>query len=121
MRTSSSPWPRRLLLAGTIAMFVGVLDPLEGSIVILAAVAVAAFAARALHSRHAHLLYWALAFTFVGVAMLWGLSAVGGFGGPSGRTMWWAMTLVPYPIGFLLGVIGAIRALRDSGPKAAGI
>ena len=109
-----SPWPRRLLIAGIAAMFVGFLDPMEGSVVILTGVAIAAFAARAMHSRHAHLLYWALAFTFAGVGALWGWSAVGGFGGPSGRSMWWGLTLVPYPIGFFMGVIGSIRALRDS-------
>lgn len=109
-----SPWPRRLLLIGTIAMFVGLLDPMEGSVVILAGVALAALAARALHSRYSSVLYWALALTLGGVGALWGWSAVGGFGGPSGRSMWWILTLVPYPIGFLIGVIGSIRALRES-------
>lgn len=115
---NSSPWPRRLLIAGIVAMFVGFLDPMEGSVVILAGVALAAFAARALHSRYSPVLYWALALTFAGVAALWGWSAVGGFGGPSGRSMWWALTLIPYPIGFLMAVFASIRALRGSGPKA---
>jgi len=114
-----SPWPRRLLIAGIVAMFAGFLDPMEGSIVILAGVALAAFAARALHSRYSTVLYWALALTFTGVGALWGWSAVGGFGGPSGRSMWWILTLVPYPIGFLMGVIGSIRALRESRGKIA--
>ena len=32
-------WSRILVIAGSIAMLVGVLDPMEGSLVILAAVA----------------------------------------------------------------------------------
>src|SRR4030095_8259159 len=35
----------------------------------------------------------------VGVAALWGLSAIGGFGGTSGRAYLWGMLIVSYPIG----------------------
>lgn len=33
-------WPRRLVSAGLIAMLTGILDPIEGSVVILAGTAV---------------------------------------------------------------------------------
>ena len=55
----------------------------------------------------------ALALVALGVGALWGLSAVGGFGGSSGRSMWWGALLLPYPAGWILGVVGAVRVLRE--------
>jgi len=112
------PWPRRLLIAGLSLTLAGALDPMEGSIVILAGIALAAFAARAVRSDHRRLLYFALASAAIGVGALWGLSGAGGFGGATGRTTLWWFAVVPYPVGFLLAVIGSVRALR-AGPATS--
>jgi hypothetical protein len=48
-----------------------------------------------------------------GVAALFGLSALGGAGGNSGRSIWWLALCVSYPIGWLLGLFGAASNLRD--------
>jgi hypothetical protein len=45
---------------------------------------------------------------------MWGLSAVGGFGGSTGRTLWWWLALVPYPVGWVMGLVGAVKSLRHS-------
>ena len=45
------------------------------------------------------------------------MSALGGLGGESGRTIWWGLVLLPYPVGWVMGVIGAIRRLREA-PKS---
>ena len=37
---------------------------------------------------------------------LWGLSALGGFGGNSGHSNWWAVLILPYLIGWLMGIWG---------------
>jgi hypothetical protein len=50
----------------------------------------------------------------VGVAALWGLSVIGGFGGTSGRSYFWGRFVVPYPIGWLAGLIGGVRALGEA-------
>jgi hypothetical protein len=94
-------------------MIAAALDPLEGSIVILAGVAMAAIAAYGLESRYRRHLAAALVLTAVGVAAMWGLSAVGGFGGDSGRTNLWWFAIVPYPIGWLLAIVAGLRAWRD--------
>ena len=54
----------------------------------------------------------------VGVAALWGLSAIGGFGSTSGRSLLWGLLIVPYPAGWLAGPIGGVRALREDRPSA---
>ena len=108
-----SRWPRILTIVGLIAMAIGAFDPLEGSLVILPGTGLVALGARLGNSRHRILLYWSFVLVAVGVATLWGLSALGGFGGNSGRSNWWALALLPYPVGWIMGLVGAIRRLRE--------
>mgnify|MGYP001826927684 CR=1 FL=1 len=42
----------------------------------------------------------------LGVGALWGLSIVGGIGGIDGVSPWWAVLLLPYPIGWSMGIWG---------------
>ena len=107
-------WSRILVVVGLVAMLVGAIDPLEGSLLILPGTGLLAFGAWLGPSEHRRLLYWAFAAVAVGVGALWGLSAVGGFGGSSGRSMWWAILLLPYPVGWVMALIGAIRRLREA-------
>lgn len=109
----ASRWWRVPVVLGLVAMLVGALDPLEGALIILPATAVVALGAWLRKSRHRLLLYGALALVALGVGALWGLSAVGGFGGSSGRSMWWGALLLPYPAGWILGLVGAVRVLRE--------
>ena len=109
----SNRWSRILGIAGFVAMLVGAIDPLEGSVVILAGVALAVLGARLGMSRHRKLLYWAFGLTLVGVGALWGLSVIGGIGGNTGRSIWWALTIAPYPVGWILGIIGALKRFRE--------
>ena len=115
---AASPWSRRLVIIGLVALAVGTLDPLEGSVVILAGIALMAFGARVGRSPERQAFYSALALGAVGVGLLWAFSAVGGFGGNTGRSTWWALTLLPYPIGWFLAILAAIRLLRRK-PAAA--
>jgi hypothetical protein len=105
-------WSRILLVVGLAAMLIGALDPLEGSVVILAGSGVAAFAAYLGGSARRKLLYLAFGLVAVGVAALFVLSALGGTGGNSGRSVWWGLCLIPYPVGWVVGLVGAILALR---------
>jgi hypothetical protein len=103
-----------LVLLGFSAMIGGMIDPLEGSLVILAGLAFVTIGAALTHSRHMRLLIFSLVFVAAGVAALWGLSAVGGFGGTtSGRSIWWGLLLLPYPLGWITGVVGAAKKLRE--------
>ena len=107
-------WSRILVVVGLVAILVGAADPLEGSLVILPGTGLLALAAWLGHSRNRRLLYWAFALVAVGVGEVWGLSAVGGLGGSTGRSMWWAILLLPYPVGWVMALVGAIRRLREA-------
>lgn len=110
---SAVKWARVLIIIGLVMTVVGAVDPLEGSIVILLGVALATLGAFLVHSRFRLSLALGLALVAAGVAALFGLSAVGGFGGDSGRSNWWAMLLLPYILGWLLALIESVRALRE--------
>jgi len=111
-------WSRILVVVGLVAALLGAIDPLEGSLVILPGTGLVAFAAWLGNSRHRRLLYWSFALVAVGVGVLFGLSAVGGVGGSTGRSMWWAILLLPYPAGWVMTVVGAIRQLREAVPPS---
>ena len=112
------PSPRVLVVAGLTAMVLGALDPLEGSLLILPGTGLAALGALLSHSRFRRSLYWSFALVSIGVAALWGMSAMGGIGGPGQRSMWWALVLLPYPVGWVLGLVGVVRELREPPPSS---
>ncbi len=102
-----------MVLLGLSALVGGVLDPMEGSVVIVAGSLRVAIGAALTRSRHTRLLSWSLAFVAIGVGALWGLSAVGGFGGTSGRSYWWGLLILPYPMGWISAIVGAAKKLRE--------
>lgn len=106
-------WSSILVIAGLAAMLIGAVDPLEGSLLILPGTGMVALGARIGKSRHQRFLALSLVLVTVGVGALWGMSAVGGLGGDTGRSYWWGLILLPYPIGWILGLVGAVRRLRE--------
>ena len=106
-------WSRILKVVGGIAMLLGTLDPLEGSLLILPGsglVALGMFLAGR-DRRTVHYWTWAFILIAVGVGALFGLSAVGGIGGRSGHSMWWGVLILPYLVGWLMGLAGSVSAL----------
>ena len=67
----------------------------------------------ALHRRDVHPVIQFFKYAVSGVAALWIMSAFGGIGGSTGRSMWWALVLLPYPIGWMLGLVEGYRHLRE--------
>lgn len=114
----SNRWPRILVIVGLAAMVIGAFDPLEGSLVILPGTAFVTLGAWLGKSRHRAFLCWSLALVAVGVGEMFGSSAFGGFGPGSGRSYWWMLILLPYPVGWVMGLVGAVRTLRE--PAAGG-
>jgi hypothetical protein len=106
-------WSRPLLWIGTAALVLGAVDPLEGSLVIVAGAGVSVVAAHLGHLRGRQLLDWGVALAALGVAALWAMSAAGGVGPSTGRSYWWMLLLLPYPVGWLLSLSGTIRSLRE--------
>ena len=89
-------------------MLVGAVDPMEGSVVILPGSGLVALGTFLGQSERRLIAYRVRVFILIaiGVGALWGLSWVGGFGGNSGRSMWWGVLILPYLIGWSMGIWG---------------
>ncbi len=114
-------WSRRSLYAGLILMVVGLVDPLEGSVVIAVGTGLVALAAWLARSGHRRLAYGGFLLLVVGVTALFVLSGFGGVGGSSGHSWWWLLTCLPYPVGWVASLVAALRLRREGlAPPAAG-
>jgi hypothetical protein len=105
---SRSLWSRILIVLGSIAMVVGAIDPMEGSAIILPGSLLVALGTGLGQCERRLIGYRVAVFILVaiGVGAMWGLSSVGGFGGPSGRSMWWGVLILPYLVGWSMGIWG---------------
>lgn len=107
-------WSRILTVIGTVALF-SVLDinqdvSLVGPLVGGAMISLSAYLAG---SRFRRLAYWAFGLTTIGGSWMVIISALGGFGGETGQSTWWALTLLPYPVGWILCLIAGVRLLIE--------
>lgn len=115
-------WSRILRGVGGVAMVVGTLDPMEGSLFILPGSGLVALGMFLGGKDRRTIRYWLWAFILiaVGVGALFGLSAIGGIGGRSGHSMWWGLLILPYPAGWLMalagGVVGLVRWFNAKRP-----
>jgi len=101
-------WSRSLTTIGGIAMLVGALDPMEGAVLILGGSG-ALLAGTILGEEERRWIVprtWVFVLIVAGLGAMWGLSAAGGFGGSSERSMWWGVLVLPYLIGWSIGVWG---------------
>lgn len=112
-------WARILVILGLFGMVVGALDPLEGSIVILPGVGMVTLGAFLAKSRYRKLLGGSFVLVAFGVGAMLATSAVGGIGGNSGRSMWWGLVMLPYPVGWIIGLVGAILWLVQTFKRSA--
>ncbi|MBI3418313.1 MAG: hypothetical protein HY043_23745 [Verrucomicrobia bacterium] len=106
-------WSRVLITAGSIAMLVGALDPLEGSLIILPGSGVVTLGTFLSNSGRGLLIYWIWIFILIaaGVGAMFVLSAFGGIGGRGGHSMWWGLLIVPYPVGWIMGIVSLLLRL----------
>jgi len=106
-------WSRILIVVGAIAMLLGTVDPLEGSLLILPGSGLIALGVYLGKKDRRTLRYWLWVFILiaVGIGAMFVLSSFGGIGGKSGRSIWWGLVLLPYPAGWLMALVGAIIAL----------
>jgi hypothetical protein len=107
--TARSMWSRILIVVGSIAMLVGAVDPMEGALLILPGSGLVALGTFLGQSDRRLIAYRLGVFMLIaaGVGAMWVLSHAGGFGGKSGRSMWWGVLILPYLIGWSMGIWGA--------------
>lgn len=106
-------WYRIMYVAGVVAFLVGTLDPLEGSVIILAGSILLAVATYLKHDTQRWLFISAAGLMLFGIICMFYFSNLGGFGGSSTLSWWWSALIIPYPAGWLLIVITLIiRAVR---------
>jgi hypothetical protein len=96
------------MVVGSLAMLLGAVDPMEGAIIILPGSGLLALGAWLDHQERRLIKYRLGVFILIaiGVGAMWGLSWVGGFGGKSGRSMWWGVLVLPYLVGWSMGIWG---------------
>jgi len=105
---SDNLWARILVITGGIAMLVGVIDPMRGSLIILPGSLLFALGTFTVHSDRRWFGYriGVVIFIVVGLGAMWELTRVGGFGGNSAQSLWWGMLTLPYLLGWSMGIWG---------------
>ncbi|MDF2774211.1 MAG: hypothetical protein K0S86_3708 [Geminicoccaceae bacterium] len=101
-------WSKLVSVFGGVGLVMGSLDPMEGSALILPGSALLALASYLGREDRRLVAYrtWSFVLVALGVGALFGLSAMGGVGGSSGRSAWWALLFLPYLVGWSIDIWG---------------
>jgi hypothetical protein len=101
-------WSGLVSLLGGVTLVVGSFDPMEGSVLILPGSALLALGSYLGHRDRRIVTYrtWSFVLIALGVGSLFLLSAIGGVGGDSGRSAWWALLILPYLAGWSIDLWG---------------
>jgi hypothetical protein len=107
-------WGGVLTFLGLCAMIAGTLDPLEGCLVILLGCAAVTLGAFLTQSRYRVPLFWASVLIAAGVGSMVVFTMMGGIGGHSSHSAWWGLLVLPYPVGWFVGLVGGVLRLMES-------
>ena len=101
-------WSSAASVVGAVGLVIGSFDPMEGSALILPATGLLALGSYMRSESPRLIAYRTFGFVLVliGVVALFGLSAIGGIGGSSGRSTWWALLILPYFAGWSIDIWG---------------
>ena len=102
-------WTRVIYIVGVVALIIGAIDPLEGSLLIMVGSALLALSAYVNNDRHSKIFTIALIMIVIGVFFMFYFSSIGGFGGTSTLSWWWGVLLLPFPIGWITTIVVLIR------------
>ena len=112
-------WTRVIYIIGIIALIVGIIDPLEGSVVLTTGCALVALSTYLTHDRYWKIFSASFIMILIGVLFLFYFSSLGGFGGTSTLSWWWGILILPYPFGWLMAIITLIvRAAKKPKQQA---
>ena len=94
-------WKRILHVVGVALFVIGTIDPLEGSVLIMAGTILLATLGFIDKKPNWKIFFIAAILIIIGVFFLFYLSSLGGFGGSSTLSWWYGLLILPYPIGWL--------------------
>jgi hypothetical protein len=99
-------------MLGLLCFFIGTIDPMEGSLIIAPGTIFIAANKYLMRNKfwRAYLFYSIV--VILGVVALFYLSSLGGFGGNSQLSVWWGLTIMPYPIGWIAIVVLMVMERR---------
>lgn len=86
-------WTQIIYIIGSIALILGALDPMEGSVVIVAGSAAIAFATYLTKDWYFKRFLVTFIMIMVGVCCLFYFSSLGGFGGTATLSWWWGILI----------------------------
>ncbi|NUO01862.1 MAG: hypothetical protein HUU01_14755 [Saprospiraceae bacterium] len=104
---------KTMAIIGFVAMLLGAIDPLEGSIVIGMGAGLLALAALFLQHRYRRWLYLSFLLIVLGFAAMLILTWMGGIGGDTGHSLAWGLFVLPYPVGWVMGLVAGVLMFRD--------
>ncbi len=104
---------RILYYAGVVAMIIGVVDPLEGSVLIISGNLLIVISMFMTDDRHKMHFLISLIMIAIGVFFLFYLSSLGGLGGTSDLSWWWGALILPYPAGWIFAMVILIKRVRQ--------
>ena len=108
MTISAERWSKVLVNVGYSAMLLGAVDLMEGSLLILPGSALVLAGTFFEPGPRRHLAHRISVFLLlaVGIGAMFALSTVGGLGGESGVSWAWGLLVLPYLVGWPLGILG---------------
>ncbi|HEX2926771.1 MAG TPA: hypothetical protein VHP38_11045 [Ruminiclostridium sp.] len=96
---------RMIHIAGVVALILGAVDPMEGSVVIAGGSVLLAIWAYLANDKYKGLFLTGMVLILTGVFFLFYFSARGGIGGSSSYSWKWGLLMIPYPLGWLMDAI----------------
>ena len=100
----NTKWIRIVYIMGVVALIIGAIDPLEGSVLITVGSSLVALTTYMMQDRHWKIFLSSLVMIAFGVFFLFYFSSLGGFGGKSTLSWWWGTLILPYPIGWFMTI-----------------
>lgn len=94
-----------LYIIGIVALLLGAIDAMEGSIVIAFASILLVISTHYRNDKYWKLFFLSFVLISIGVSALFTLSAMGGIGGDSGNSAWLGLAILPYPVGWILSIV----------------
>ena len=111
LNTSKPRWTRTVYIIGVVASILGILDPMEGSVLLMAGAVLIAVSTYFSNDRYWKVFLATAIMQVVGVFFLFFFSSLGGF---PPLSWWWSILILPYPIGWLtLIVMLIVRAVKQ--------